>query len=113
MADQHLAHRSRPNWVRGTLVELDADRGRLTLRVLAAGRPGPAGEVVVDVSGARIEATDGDGDGRPGVRDLFPGDRLDVLLRSPSPGKRPRALLVVQRGGGAPTGGLRRVWEAA
>ncbi len=106
--------RTRTDWVRGTLVELDADRGRLVLRVTATGRADlPCGrELRVEAAGARVRATDGDGDGRPGLRDLFPGDRLHVTLASLPPGLRPRALQVHQQSAGAPVGGLRPLWEA-
>jgi hypothetical protein len=107
--------RTRADWVRGTLVELDADHRRLVLRVAGAGRPTvPVGrELLIEAGGARVQATDGDGDGRPGLRDLFPGDRLHVVLSTTQTGLRPRALRIEQRGMGAPVGGLRRIWEAA
>ena len=104
---------SRRDWIAGTLLELDAAGGTITVRLESGGLPLPARgtEVVIDVSRARVRATDGDGDGRPGVTDLFPGDRIHVTLR-PRRMRPPAALRVRQQSAGAPPGGLRPLWEA-
>jgi hypothetical protein len=104
--------RSPRDWIAGTLVELDPARERITVRVQSAGYPlpPPGTEVTIDVSSARVRASDGDGDGRAGLTDLFPGDRVRVTLRS-RPRRKPSALRVEQISPGAPRGGLRRVWR--
>ena len=100
---------SRRDWIAGTLVELDAGGATITVRVDSAGRPHPApgSELTLDVSAARVRATDGDGDGRPSLTDLFPGDRVHVTLRGDAIASR-----VEQRSPGAPRGGLRRLWQS-
>jgi hypothetical protein len=105
---------SRKDWIAGTLVELDPAGATITVRVDSGGRAHPArgAEVSVDVSAARIRATDGDGDGRPSITDLFPGDRVHVTLRSRRR-RAPLAWLVRQLSPGAPRGGLRRIWLPA
>jgi hypothetical protein len=102
---------SRRDWIAGTLVELDPAGGTITVRVENAGRPRtvPGTEVTVDVTVARVRATDGDGDGRPGLTDLFPGDRVHVTLR-PRRRRVPIAHRVRQQSPGAPPGGLRPIW---
>jgi hypothetical protein len=74
---RHRLQRSARDWIAGTLVELDPARERITVRVQSAGYPlpVPGTEVTIDVSSARLRASDGDGDGRAGLTDLFPGDR--------------------------------------
>ncbi len=104
--------RGRAEWVLGTLVELDVERRRIVLRVGSArGASLQADdEVWIDVREARVVATDGDGDGRASLRDLFPGDTLHVSLR-PRPQNGPLvAQRVEQRSPGAPHGGLRDLW---
>src|SRR5436305_5510033 len=98
---------SRQDWIAGTLVELDADGATITVRVDSGGRPHPArgAEVTLDVASARVRATDGDG--RPSLTDLFPGDRVHVTLRGAAVASR-----VEQRSPGAPRGGLRRLWQS-
>jgi hypothetical protein len=115
---RHRLQRSPRHWIAGTLIELDPARKRITVRVQCAGYPLPAPgtELTVDVSSARIRASDGDGDGRAGLTDLFPGDRVRVTLRSRSrsrsrPRREPSALRVQQTSPGAPRGGLKRVWR--
>jgi hypothetical protein len=104
----------RRDWIAGTLVELDPLAGTITVRVGSAGRPLPArgSEVTVDVSRARVRATDGDGDGRSGVTDLFPGDQVHVTLR-PRRRRLPAALRVRQQSAGAPPGGLKPLWQTS
>lgn len=104
----------RKDWIAGTLVELDPDRRLIVVRVERGGRPvPPAGaEVTVDASVARVRATDGDGDGRAGLTDLFPGDRVEVTLQ-PRWRRLPVATRIRQESPGAPRGGLRRVWRTA
>lgn len=104
--------RSRRDWIAGTLVELDPIRETITVRVQRGGYPLPSrgSEATIDVSAAHVRASDGDGDGRAGLTDLFPGDQVHVTLRS----RRSRALAasrVSQESPGAPRGGLRRVWQ--
>ena len=103
--------RSRRDWIVATLVELDPIHAQITIRVESGGRPLPAPgeEVTVDVSSARIRATDGDGDGRAGLTDLFPGDRVRVSLRS-EPRRTPVAWRIRQESPGASPGGLRPIW---
>jgi hypothetical protein len=100
------------DWVLGTLVELDAGGGRLTVRVIDARRPEvrPRDEIVVNVEAARVRATDGDGDGQPSLTDLFPGDIVRVELQPRGPGEPLVAGRVQQCSVGAPKGGLRRLW---
>jgi hypothetical protein len=100
---------SRKDWIAGTLVELDPAGATITVRVDSGGRAQPArgAEVTLDVSHARVRATDGDGDGRPSITDLFPGDRVHVTLRAGAVAHR-----VEQRSPGAPRGGLRRLWQS-
>jgi hypothetical protein len=102
---------SRRDWIAGTLVELDPAGSTITVRVDSGGRPHPArgAEVAVDVALAGVRATDGDGDGRPGLTDLFPGDRVHVTLRQRRP-HLPIAMRVRQQSAGAPPGGLRPIW---
>jgi len=104
----------RRDWIVGTLVELDRDGDTITVRVEESGRPVPTrgAEVTLDMSRARVRATDGDGDGRPGLTDLFPGDRVHVTMRS-RPRRLPLAWLVRQQSPGAPRGGLRALWHPA
>jgi hypothetical protein len=101
----------RRDWLAGTLVELDPAGRTITVRVEEGGRPVPArgAEVTVDTSVARVVASDGDGDGRPGLTDLFPGDRVLVTMRM-RPRRRPIAWRVDQQSPGAPKGGLRALW---
>jgi hypothetical protein len=105
---------SSKDWIAGTLVELDAGGDTITVRVDSSGRPQPARgtELTVDTSLARVRATDGDGDGRPSITDLFPGDRVHVSLRRRRR-RAPLAWLVRQLSPGAPRGGLRRIWGPA
>lgn len=102
------------DWVSGTLVELDADRMRLKIRVDSARRPHfrRETEFVVEAADAVFRAADGDGDGRAGVTDLFPGDRLHVELAPHTEDSPATALRVTQRSPGGPVGGLRRLWPA-
>ncbi len=103
---------SRRDWIMGTLIELDPASDKITIRVQSGGHPVPApgDEVTVDVSSARIRATDGDGDGRAGLTDLFPGDLVHVTLHSP-PQRTPIARRVQQKSPGAPPGGLKPIWQ--
>jgi hypothetical protein len=108
------ARRGRAEWVLGTLVEVDAERREIVLRVgTSRGASLRADEEVrIDVREARVVASDGDGDGHAGLRDLFPGDTLHVSLRArdadgPLIGHR-----VEQRSPGGPPGGLRRLWAS-
>jgi hypothetical protein len=103
----------RRDWIAGTLVELDPAGGTITVRVHDAGRPvaGPGDEVTLDAPPDRVRATDGDGDGRPSLTDLFPGDRVHVTLRRRSR-RRPLAWRVRQQSPGARPGALRGMWEA-
>jgi hypothetical protein len=100
------------DWVLGTLVELDPGGGRLTVRVSDARRPDlrDQQEIVVDVEAASVRATDGDGDGQPGLTDLFPGDIVRLELEPRDPGEPLVAERVQQCSVGAPKGGLRRLW---
>jgi hypothetical protein len=104
--------RSRRDWIAGTLVELDPIRDTITVRVQRGGYPLPprGSEAMVDVSSAHIRASDGDGDGRAGLTDLFPGDQLHVTLQ-PRGRRTLAASRVSQESTGAPRGGLRRVWQ--
>ena len=101
----------RPDWVDGTLVELDAPGQRLVIRVdgarQASVRAGT--ELTVGVADATLKATDADGNGRPSITDLFPGDALHVTLGPVSDDGLPRAVRVEQRSPGGPVGGLRRL----
>lgn len=99
-------------WIEGTLIELDADAERLVLRVERSSRGGTreGDELAVWTDGARIKAGDGDGDGRAGVTDLFPGDALHIALGPRMPGDPPRATRVTQLNPAGPVGGLRRLW---
>jgi hypothetical protein len=100
---------ARQDWIAGTLVELDPTRATITVRVDSGGRAQPArgAEITLDASAARIHATDGDGDGRPSLTDLFPGDRVHVTLR-----RGTIAVRVKLRSPGGPRGGLRRLWPS-
>lgn len=102
------------DWLDGTLVELDATNGMITIRVESGGHPIPARgtEVALDVREAHIHAADGDGDGRASLTDLFPGDQLHVELHDGS-GKAASARRVVQQSEGGVPGGLRRLWPDA
>ena len=103
---------SRRDWIMGTLVELDPASDKITIRVESGGHPLPAPgkEVTVDVSSALIHATDGDGDGRAGLTDLFPGDRVRVTLHS-TPQRKLIAWSVRQESVGAASGALRPIWQ--
>ena len=102
----------RRDWIVGVLVELDPAGEKITVRVEDGGRPLPAPgtEITLDVSAARVHATDGNGDGRPNLTDLFPGDRIHVTMRR-RPRRLPIAWRVRQRSPGAPPGGLRPIWH--
>lgn len=91
-------------------MELDARRRSLTVRIAASGRPlaGEKEELLIDASSARIRAGDGDGDGRPNLTDLFPGDKVRVTLDRGSPPTARRVDLISTAG---PRGGLRRLWH--
>ena len=106
-------NRGKHGGVTGTLVELDAEASRLTIRVHEARgiNIDSDQEITLDVAGAIIDASDGDGDGRPGITDLFPGDRVDVTLAPQTPGSPPAAVRVTQSSPGGPVGGLRRLWS--
>src|SRR5690349_16151388 len=99
-----LSRRARP-WFAGTLVELDPERERIVLRIHNGSRPIPprGSEITIDAASARVEATDGDGDGKPGLTDLFPGDDVLVHLKPPRRG-RLVATRIVQESTGAPPG---------
>ncbi len=105
--------RDKRGWVTGTLVELDAEAPRLTIRVHEARgiNIDSDEEITLDVADAIIDAGDGDGDGRPGITDLFPGDRLDVTLAPQTQGSQPAAVRVTQSSPAGPVGGLRRLWS--
>ena len=100
-------------WLVGVLVELDADAQRLVLRATQGRRPAfkEDEELAILVGDAVLKAADGDGDGKPGVRDLFPGDVLHIALVATAAGEPLRAARVTQTSRTGPTGGLRRVWE--
>lgn len=102
---------SRRNWIEGRLVELDPVGGSLVLRVRNGGRPIPprGAEVTISTADARVHSSDGDGDGRFTVTDLFPGDDLRITLRSTSHGLA--ASHITQQSAGAPTGGLAPLWR--
>ena len=104
--------RTRPPWLSGTLVTLDPQRERIVVRVEDAGRPElrTGSEVTVDTRGCRLDVSDGDGDGRPSLTDLFPGDRIRVELID-AEGTPPAARRIEQRGPRGPVGGLRRLWQ--
>jgi len=103
----------RADWIIGTLVELDPDGQQLTIRVREGrgARISQDAEVTLDVGGAVLKATDGDGDGRPGITDLFPGDVLHVRLAPAVDGRPPAAVRISQASPGGPAGGLRRLWS--
>jgi hypothetical protein len=103
----------RADWVSGTLVELNAEQQLLKIRVRRARRAQLRrdAELVVNASGAVFKAADADGDGQSGLTDLFPGDRLHVVLAPRAEGAPATALRITQRSPGGPVGGLRRVWR--
>jgi len=103
--------RSRRNWIEGRLVELDPAKGSLVLRVRNGGRPIPprGTEVTITAANATIHSSDGDGDGRFTLTDLFPGDDLRITLRSTRHGLV--ASHITQQSPGAPTGGLAPLWH--
>jgi len=102
---------SRRNWIEGRLVELDAAESSLVLRVRNGGRPIPprGTEVTISTQGARVHSSDGDGDGRFTITDLFPGDELRITLGSTRHGLV--ASHITQQSPGAPTGGLAPLWH--
>ena len=102
---------SRRDWIVGTLVELDPSGHRITVRLESGGRPLPrrGAELTIDVAAARVRATDGDGDGRAGLTDLFPGDRVEVILDARA--RTPVARRVRQLSPGAAPGALRPIWQ--
>ena len=106
-----LSRRAR-SWFDGTLVELDPEQSTVVLRVHNGSTPIPprGTEITIEASSARVEATDGDGDGRAGLTDLFPGDRVLVHLKPPRR-RRLVATRIVQESAGAPSGGLRPLLE--
>ena len=100
------------DWLAGTIVELDPEANRLTLRVDSGSRPIPARgtEVEIDTGDARFQCTDGDGDGRQNLTDLFPGDEV-IVDRLRHTGGRWAAARVTQRSIGAPKAGLRLLYR--
>lgn len=110
-----LRTRGRPGrgWVRGVVDGIDPDHSRLEIRVDDGSRIGRrlvGSTVAVDAGGAELALPDGDGDGRPSLRDVFPGNPVEVRF---SGGLEPplSAVKVIYRGGEAPVGGLRRLWS--
>ena len=103
--------RPRPTRLTGTLVELDPAGARLVVRLEEAGRPGlrRGDEVSVAARESRIDSHDADGDGRKGLTDLFPGDRLRLEVEPDGDGGL-RARRVRRLGPAGPVGGLRRLW---
>ncbi len=110
-ARRRRAGARRQDWVDGTLVELDAPARCLVIRVHAARQASirPGTELTIEAADATLKATDADGDGRPSITDLFPGDDLHITLDPGSDGTL-RAVRVEQRSPGGPVGGLRRLW---
>ena len=102
---------SRRNWIEGRLVELDPAADSLVLRVRNGGRPIPprGTEVTISTADARVHSSDGDGDGRSTITDLFPGDDLRITLGSTRHGFV--ATHITQQSPGAPTGGLAPLWH--
>ena len=111
-ARRRRAGARRQDWVDGTLVELDAPGRRLVIRVDAARQASirPGTELTIGVAQATLKATDADGDGRPSITDLFPGDDLHITLDPGSGDGTPLAVRVEQRSPGGPVGGLQRLW---
>ncbi len=58
---------------------------------------------------SRLTTHDADGDGRAGLTDLFPGDRLRLEVE-PHPDGGLYARRVRRLGPAGPIGGLRRLW---
>ena len=112
-AEVQRARRGKRGWLTGTLVELDAEAHRLTVRVREARgiNLDCDDEITVDVAAAILNTSDGDGDGRPGITDLFPGDQLDITLAPQSHATPPAAGSVAQTSPAGPVGGLRRLWS--
>ena len=104
---------SRPDRVSGIITAIDPAAATVVVRTEEARAPGvlPGHELVVDVSGGTLDVHDGDGDGRAGITDLFPGDRVRVELAPAVPGVTRAALRLVQLTRGGPIGGLRRLWQ--
>jgi hypothetical protein len=105
--------RSRPDRVSGIVTAIDPAAVTVVVRVEEARAPGvlPGHELSIDVSGGALAVHDGDGDGRAGITDLFPGDRVRVELAPEVPGAPRAATRLVQLTGGGPVGGLRRLWQ--
>lgn len=100
--------------MRGTVVELDVEGQRVVLRVTTASRPARRliGETVpVSLHGARLRLPDADGDRSTSLRDVFPGNEVEVRLsrRGESGELVARALSHVAPE--MPVGGLRRLWH--
>lgn len=112
-ADVKRSRRGKRGWLTGTLVELDAETRQLTIRVREARgiNLDCDEEITIDVAAASLNTADGDGDGRPGITDLFPGDQLDITLAPQSHGTPPAAVSVTQSSPAGPVGGLRRLWS--
>jgi hypothetical protein len=106
--------RPRPTWLTATLVELDPPGARLVVRVEDAAVPRlrAGDELVVTTRGSRLVTYDADGDGRVGLTDLFPGDRLRLEVEVDAGGGL-RARRVRRLGPAGPVGGLRRLWSGA
>lgn len=107
--------KSRRGWIRGVVDEVDPGSRRLKLRVRDGSRVGRRmlGEtVLVDAANAELTLPDADGDRGQSLRDVFPGNELQIRFtddRSDREGLR--AVKILHRGPRMPVGGLRRLWS--
>ncbi len=100
--------------MRGTVVELDVEGQRVVVRVATASRSARRliGETVpVSLDGARLRLPDADGDRSTSLRDVFPGNEVEVRLAA----RREAGALVARSlshlAPDMPIGGLRRLWR--
>ncbi len=100
-------------WVHGVVDSLDPDQGLIAVRVTGGSRAGRRmlGETVeFDAAGAELVLPDADGDRSSSLRDVFPGNEIEVRFSAADDGGL-EARRIRHRGPHMPVGGLRRLWR--
>ncbi|MGE5409295.1 MAG: hypothetical protein ACM3NV_11870 [Syntrophothermus sp.] len=96
------------------MVELDADAGRLVVLVAEASRAArrlQGAEVAADLVDAELRVPDADGDRSASLRDVFPGNRVEIRFSGADPAGILNGRTLIHLGPRMPTGGLRRLWS--
>lgn len=107
--------KNRRGWIRGIVDEVDPGACTLRLRVNDGSRVGRRmlGEtVLIDAGNAELALPDADGDRGQSLRDVFPGNELEVRFSGDHRDREAlNAVKVLHRGPQMPVGGLRRLWS--